>query len=284
MIAELKTFLVAAQLESFAATAETVGLTQSAVSAQIKRLELEFGYPLFHRTGRAVQLSKAGLIAIDRANEIINLFENMKEIHREDKISGTIKVGVISTAYSSLLAPAMSNFLHQFKDVFFSIRVDISLELLQKLETKEIDLAIIVKPPFGLIPDMEWIPLVSQPYVLVMHEKIADTGWKDILNTYPLIRYASRSFGGSVISNFLKIHQISPNDATETEAIDLILDMVSRENGVAIIPSCQELSKYDNLKQISIPEMRENREIGIMILRTRRANLVSQFVSCIHSS
>lgn len=279
MITELRTFLVAAQLESFAATAEKVGLTQSAVSAQIKRLELEFGYPLFERTGRAVHLSKAGLAAVERAGEIIALFERMRDIPRDNTISGTIKVGVISTGYSSLLAPAMAEFLKSFSDILFSVSVDVSLALLQKLEARELDVAIMVKPPFSLIPHMEWVPLIDQPYVLVMHESVQGKEWKRILNQYPFIRYDSRSFGGSSISSFLKMHSLMPDDIAETEEISLILDMVSNNAGVAIIPSCQQIRKYKNIKCIDIPDFVKKREIGLMVFKARRQEFVEKFIS-----
>lgn len=279
MITELRTFLVAAQLESFAATAEKVGLTQSAVSAQIKRLELEFGYALFERTGRAVNLSRAGLIAVDRAAEIIALFDRMRDIPRDNTISGTIKVGVISTAYTALLAPAMAEFLKIYADVLLSVSVDVSLALLQKLEAKELDMAIMVKPPFSLIPHMEWVPLVTQRYVLVMHESIEAQDWRTILHHHPFIRYDSRSFGGSSISSFLKMHGIAPHDVTETEEISLILDMVSKNIGVAITPSCQEINKYNSIKCIEIPEFSQKREIGVMALNSKRKISVGKFIS-----
>ena len=279
MITELRTFLVAAQLESFAATAEKVGLTQSAVSAQIKRLELEFGYALFERTGRAVNLSRAGLIALDRAAEIIAMFDRMRDIPRDNTISGTIKVGVISTAYTALLAPAMAEFLKIYADVLLSVSVDVSLALLQKLEAKELDMAIMVKPPFSLIPHMEWVPLVTQRYMLVMHESIEAQDWRTILHPHPFIRYDSRSFGGSSISSFLKMHGMAPHDVTETEEISLILDMVSKNIGVAITPSCQEINKYNNIKCIEIPEFSQKREIGVMALSSKRKISVEKFIS-----
>ncbi|MCH4088684.1 MAG: LysR family transcriptional regulator [Acetobacter sp.] len=279
MITELRTFLVAAQLESFAATAEKVGLTQSAVSAQIKRLELEFGYALFERTGRAVSLSQAGVIAVDRAVEIVAMFDRMRDIPRDTTISGTIKVGVISTAYAALLAPAMAEFLKIYADVLLSVSVDVSLALLQKLEAKALDMAIMVKPPFSLIPNMEWVPLVTQRYVLVSHETVEIQDWKTILNQNPFIRYDSRSFGGSSISSFLKMHSMTPHDITETEEISLILEMVSKKIGVAIIPACQEIDKYNNIKCTEIPEFSQKREIGVMAFNSKKKASVGKFIS-----
>ena len=64
MIRELKTFICVAQKGTFAAAGQHVGLTQSAVSAQIKNLEDTLGVKLFDRTGRAATLNSAGQRAI----------------------------------------------------------------------------------------------------------------------------------------------------------------------------------------------------------------------------
>ena len=60
MIRNLRTFVVAAETESFSAAGNRLGLTQSAVSTQIRRLEEELGYTLFDRTGKSVTLSSEG--------------------------------------------------------------------------------------------------------------------------------------------------------------------------------------------------------------------------------
>ena len=53
MIRELKTLIAVAQHGTFAAAGQRIGLTQAAVSAQMKRLEAELGVALFERSGRA---------------------------------------------------------------------------------------------------------------------------------------------------------------------------------------------------------------------------------------
>lgn len=78
MISELKTFVIAAQMESFAAAAKAIGLTQSAISAQIRRLEEEFGYDLFERTGRSVTLTRAGNTILSQVEDILSSYEALR--------------------------------------------------------------------------------------------------------------------------------------------------------------------------------------------------------------
>ncbi len=60
MIRELKTLLVVARTGSFAAAGDQIGLTQGAVSLQMRRLEEHLGKVLFERTGRSASLNQAG--------------------------------------------------------------------------------------------------------------------------------------------------------------------------------------------------------------------------------
>jgi DNA-binding transcriptional LysR family regulator len=71
MMRELKTFLAVVRHGTFASAGAHIGLTQSAVSAQIQRLEDDLGFPLFDRTGRSATLNAAGRHAVEVAEELL---------------------------------------------------------------------------------------------------------------------------------------------------------------------------------------------------------------------
>ena len=78
MIRYLKTFVTAAETASFSAAGARLGLTQSAVSAQIQRLEEDLGVQLFERTGRAVSLSDDGRRLLAQAQGVIAGYQAMR--------------------------------------------------------------------------------------------------------------------------------------------------------------------------------------------------------------
>ena len=73
MIRELKTFVMVCRHGTFAAAGQQIGLTQSAVSAQIRQLEDALGMPLFDRSGRSAVLNSAGKRVLPMAEEILDL-------------------------------------------------------------------------------------------------------------------------------------------------------------------------------------------------------------------
>lgn len=280
MIAELRTFIVAARLGSFAATAERIGLTQSAISAQIRRLELELGYALFERTGRSVSLSKSGQTALIRAEEILTQFERMREIPGETSLHGTLRVGAISTSHTTILSPAIATLRDEFPSLRLHIVPDISISLLNRLDAGELEAAIMVRPPFGLMPHLVWTPLLTQKYVLIVPDGISGDDWRQLLATHPFIRYDSRSFGGRTVDRFLKANGLVTHDAVETEELNAILQMVSCGMGIAIVPSIPSLGATPHIRTVSLGERGVSREVGVMTLDTHQGRAIEAL--CTH--
>ncbi|GEM16812.1 LysR family transcriptional regulator [Gluconobacter oxydans] len=271
MISELRTFVIAAQMESFAAAAKTIGLTQSAISAQIRRLEEELGYDLFERTGRSVRLTEAGSGILCQVEDILSSFEALRGVARIRSDSSLLRIGAISTVQTSLLAPAIARLHLELPDQKVRIVPGLSMGLLDRLDAGELDAALIVRPPFGLMPYMQWHPIVRQDYVMVAPAHTENEDWRQILETQPFIRYDSRSFGGRTLDRFLKAQGISPDQVIETEELHTILQMVANNMGCSIIPYIYAVSVVPNIRVLSLGEPRISREVGVMTLRGRVA-------------
>lgn len=97
MIPELRTFIAVASHGTFAAAGERIGLTQSAVSSQIKRLEESLGFALFDRTGRSTTLNTAGGETLARAEEIVALFAKLGELPSDENAHGSLRIGAIAS-------------------------------------------------------------------------------------------------------------------------------------------------------------------------------------------
>lgn len=269
MISELKTFVIAAQMENFAAAAKAIGLTQSAISAQIRRLEEEFGYDLFKRTGRSVTLTPAGNTILSQVEDILSSYEALRGVRRPPTDSAPLRIGAISTVQTSLLAPAIARLHLELPDLKVRIVPGLSMVLLDRLDAGELDAALIVRPPFGLMADMQWHPLVKQDYVMVVPAHTEHENWRQILQTQPFIRYDSRSFGGRTLDRFLKAQGLAPHQVVETEELHTILQMVANNMGCSIVPYIFAVSVVPNIRVLPLGEHRIAREVGVMSLRGR---------------
>ncbi|RWN59811.1 LysR family transcriptional regulator [Mesorhizobium sp.] len=124
-LTELTSFVRACDTASFSAAARELGLSQPAVSQQIRALEKRLGVRLFDRTTRHVSPTEAGRRYLERARDII---ERLEEADRsvgclESKMCGRLAVG----APASFGAGVLGSYLIEFKRAYPELLLDVAL-------------------------------------------------------------------------------------------------------------------------------------------------------------
>lgn len=236
MLRELKTFIAVTRYGTFAAAGMHIGLTQSAVSAQIRQLEQALGVPLFDRTGRQATLNAAGLRALPLAKEILETFNRMAVPVEANEYRGELKVGAIGTAQTGLLPQALLRLRQAAPAVECKLVPGVSLELLSQVDAGELDSAIIIRPPFDLPKELHVQVLRNEPFVLIVPHTLAGDDPLLLLSTQPHVRYDRASFGGRLVSRFLREHKLDVQVALELDELEAIVKMVECGLGVSLIP------------------------------------------------
>ena len=263
MLRELQTFMAVVRYGTFANAAAHVGLTQSAVSAQIQRLEEELGYPLFDRTGRAANLNSSGREALAIAEELMSVYEKFGRNASSPK-TGLIRVGSISSAQSTFLTDALAEFWSMNPGYRVRLVPGLSLNLLGQVDAGEVDIAVMIKPPFALPADLRWRVLFSEPFVLMAPGKQAHRDWQDLLQNEPFIRYDRASFGGRLVDQFLRRSRLSVREAIELDELPAITRLVRRGIGVALLPLSKALSVPRGVVIKDLGDATFYREIGLV--------------------
>jgi DNA-binding transcriptional LysR family regulator len=140
-----------------------------------------------------------------------------------------------------------------------------SIQLLTRVDSHELDVAVIIKPRLGLPSDLKWIPLMQERYV-----GVAPEGWPsdlgELFRQRPFIRYDRRSHGGQLVDRFLKRHGLWTMDSMELDEPSVILKMVSEGLGCSIIPGeLVPVARTAGIQVIPLPGRPLVREIGILI-------------------
>lgn len=118
----VKSFVAAAKHQNFTRAAESLCVTQAAISRQIRELEDSLGVELFRRSGRAIELTDAGRIFFDAAYLSFFNISQAAERVRADKIHRRELCVCASPAFSSLwLAPRLPQFFADNEDIDVSI-------------------------------------------------------------------------------------------------------------------------------------------------------------------
>lgn len=144
-LAQLTYFCHLAKTEHYTRSAESLHVSQSALSHSIASLEKELGCKLFCKVGRNVQLTDDGRIFLKHVSEgLASIDRGIAELdRRHGNLSGTINVGAIATVRSNYLPAAMQAFRRQFGDkTEFHVLQGETAPLNQKLEQGICDLAL----------------------------------------------------------------------------------------------------------------------------------------------
>lgn len=138
----LKTFVAAAQTQNFTQAAQKVSLTQSAVSHQIRKLEMELGKPLFERVPHGVTLTRHGKSLLKYANQLIRLHDEAIATFSESHIKGQITLGT-TEEYATLYFPRiLKRFAEKYPLVQVNLHCDRSDSLRKMLKQGKLELCL----------------------------------------------------------------------------------------------------------------------------------------------
>ena len=286
MITELKTFIAVCKHGTFATAGERIGLTQSAVSSQIKRLEDALGFKLFDRTGRSATLNAAGQTTLQRAEEICTLYARLGDAPNDNSEPMLLRIGAIASAQPTLLARALARLRTARPGVRVHVSPGVSMKLMDDLDAGKVDTALIIRPPFGMLPDLSWQALVHEPYVLIVPDAIPGKDWRTLLQTQPFLRYDRASFGGRMVEGFLRRERLAVHDAIEIDEIAGLIHLASKGLGVALVPLVEaHLPLPPRLRVISLGGSTFYREIGLLQRKPRlNPPIVAQFAQCLREA
>jgi DNA-binding transcriptional LysR family regulator len=144
----LRTFVAVADCGGFHRAAERLNLTQSTVSQQIKRLELETKRPLFRRTTRSVALTDDGEMLLGDARRLLQLEEAARQRLGAPRLSGTVRLGVVEEIAGGSLPSALGRFAALHQGVKLEVQIGVSAVLIEQLNAGRLDV-VFAKRPLG---------------------------------------------------------------------------------------------------------------------------------------
>lgn len=144
----LRYFITVAEELNITRAAEKLHMSQPPLSSQIKALEEELDTELFIRGGRRLELTESGQLLYRRAKEILSLTEKTKsEIHSMGEgMRGTIAIGLVEGMAPDIAAEWFAGFIGRYPNIRFRILDGSTDDLLEKMRTGLISLAVITSP------------------------------------------------------------------------------------------------------------------------------------------
>lgn len=144
----LQVFYTVARLLSFTKAAETLHMTQPAVTFQVRQLEDHFDTRLFDRTHNRVALTEAGHKTYEYAEQIFSLYAEMENTVKEltGDVSGALTMGASTTIAEYMLPALLRGFTLEFPDINLRLKVSNTEGIVSLVENSMIDLGVVEGP------------------------------------------------------------------------------------------------------------------------------------------
>ena len=236
----LRVFLAVSETRNMTQAAEKLNLTQSAVSAAIRRLEESFDVSLIDRSVRPMRLTSCGRILRERAQEEILLSERIARELRDAKKGELLDIRLgYSDSISSIFGPFIAQNL--IADVgHFAAYSTMTPRVTQMLLEHSIDIGINTDL-VGAQETIQSIPICTEKFLIVApdsHREKLKT-WKDITELAKAltpIRYNHYCQSYIEIERLLRRLGVEIPSRIETDSNRMILSLVSRGYGWSIVP------------------------------------------------
>ena len=150
----LRSFVVIAEVRSLSRAAARVGRTQSALSQQMRRLEESVDQPLFQRTGRGVVLTHPGERLLVHAQRILRQHDEAMADLCGTGLSGSIRFGCPDDYAAAFLPSLLRQFSSQHPLAIVEVVCGPTPRLLEQLDKRAVDLAMISLPDDGSTDDV----------------------------------------------------------------------------------------------------------------------------------
>lgn len=236
-IEQLRTFLEVVRLGGVRKAAQSLNVSQPAVSSRIKSLEETLAVELFYRNSGGLTLTKRGEMLIRYAEQFEHLSEQVTaNIIAPEAIEQQLRLGVAETVAQSWLPDFVSALHQQFPKVEIEIDVDVSTNLRERLLDREIDLAILLGPVSEATIANIMLPVFDMAWYVAAETTSPDGDDSSLIASHPVITFARNTRPHRELKRAL-FERVGPGAQIFTSSSLLAcLRLVEAGLGVAALP------------------------------------------------
>lgn len=218
---------------SFAAAAERLNMTLSAVSMQMKTLEEELGVALFDRAFRPPKLTARGRAVCDHAGVVIAAEDAlMRECLPDDGLRGRFRIGFVPTASARLLPGFLIRAGRDTPEARFDIETDLSEALEARVLSGQLDCAVVTAsatPANGI----RYHELRTEALVFAAPATCAGLPMDRLFRDLPFFHFMPHSGIGKLIADYVGDQ---PGRSIVLDSVEAIMECVGKGIGFTLLP------------------------------------------------
>jgi len=272
---QLATFKLVVRHGSFSHAAEILGLTQPAVSLQIRQLERFFNLKLLERIAKRMKPTAAGLTLLEQIPNIdnsIDLTLQAMAIHSQG-VSGNVTLGTGATACIHLLPPLLGRLKVEWPGLGVTVRIGNTDEMVKAVEENRLELALVTLPAAG--KNVSITPLYHEPFLLLGAANTRQTLQNmtpEVWANLPLILFERGSSTRLLIDSWFHQQGLKPRPIMELGSIEAIKQMVSAGLGFSIVPQLAMADETSGALTFCHLEPVLERQLGLVLRQDKPLN------------
>lgn len=239
-IRQLRYFLEVADAGNFSRAAKRLGVSQPAVSQQMRELENGLRAILFQRRGKRISLTTAGLTFQEHARAILHeVDKSLQEIGSEPgELHGTLRVGIIPYLSLALLPSLLALFSEDNPGLDLSIAEISSTDIETWLEEGKLDVGL------GWVtrhsPNLRYEHLANDQFTVVVSETHSWAKRRVVelseLHRQRLVQLPDTYVMRRMTDEICRNHRIRPRTVAEINSIEMVLRSLEPLHAVALMP------------------------------------------------
>ena len=287
-IENFKIFSDLVESQSFSRAAKLNGVTQSAVSQQLRSMERHFNVLIVDRSQKQFRLTREGHKLYDSAKEILHRYEKLiSELQEMRKvISGTIHISTIYSIGLHELPPYITAFLKEFPSVNVRVEYRRSNLVYEDILQNAVDLGLVAYPV--KMRQLEVLPFQEDRLVLICNPAHALSERKTIeikdLAGFKVIGFDQDIPTRKATDQIFRDAKLDIEPVMEFDNIETVKRAVEIDAGVAIVPQATVLQEVRQglLCAIQLRGKQFTRPLGIIHRKGRVLTpAMKKFIACL---
>ncbi len=253
-LSQMEAFYWAAHLGSIHAAARHLHLSQPAVSARIRELEDTLDAKLFERTRQRVTLTETGTAALRHADQALNSSRQLEHFRRDRVPTGKLRFGADECSAAVAISAVVTQIREQFPSLELEMTVDVGATLNQKLNAKELDIAVLTNPSTS--PEIKdsfigWMPFawVASPSMCIEADPFEPRDAQGL----NIATHAAPSTLHAVVEGWLSSGGTTAHSMSTSNSLALISKLVAAGQAIAILPLPLMREMLANGEVIALP-------------------------------
>lgn len=264
-IRTLYTLIAIADRGSFAEAGNTIGLSLSAVSMQMRALEEELGITIFDRSRRPPVLTDSGLALVYRGRDLITHWESMNAALKRDATGGLLKLGSVHTCTSGVLPLALHHLQMQGHGLEVHVTTGLTHDLEQAVYHRQLDVAIVTDPG-TLRSGLEFLPFVEEELVVIVHRSVKGEDDREVLEKTPYVQFNRNARVGTLVQEEMIRRQIAVRSTMEIDNLEGVIAMVANGLGASVVPARGVKNEFPStIRVIPFGSPTVTRRLGILV-------------------